>query len=183
MCHISKILGLFGVLCISLFILVGCISTPDKAGNVVAVNSEKFRQVGTNVFSGGQPTQHEFSKLKSKGIKTVISLRPASELEWNQREYLSELGINYINLPIQGASGISKENAETLMSMIDQYNGEPLLVHCGSGNRVGALIATAEHTVNNKDIEMSIKVGKEWGLTGLEPRVREILTAPNAQPE
>lgn len=156
--------------------LSGCIANgPLSPTEVTSVNPDSIRYIEGNIFSGGQPTPAEFSKLRDKGIKTVINLRPPPETDWDQRALMSGLGIKYINLPIEGAAGISEENARTLMSLIDQNDDEPLLVHCGSGNRVGALIAMAESKIKQSDVETSINEGKRWGLTRLETKVREAL--------
>ena len=49
------------------------------------------------------------------------------------------------------------------------------LVHCASGNRVGALIAL-QHGLESGDVDAAIAEGKRWGLTRLEPVVRNALT-------
>jgi protein tyrosine phosphatase (PTP) superfamily phosphohydrolase (DUF442 family) len=57
--------------------------------------------------------------------------------------------------------------AETLRLIGD----EPVLLHCASGNRVGALIALGTR-LKGAETEAAIAKGKQWGLTGLEPIVR-----------
>lgn len=54
--------------------------------------------------------------------------------------------------------------------MIDQQDG-PVLIHCGSGNRVGAMLALIE-SLDGADDEQAIAAGKEGGLTRLEDVVR-----------
>jgi len=172
----NRLVPLFSVIFFSC-ILSSCVANETLSPTeVTSVSPDSIRHVDGNVFSGGQPTQAEFSKLRDNGIKTVINLRLPSETDWDEQTLLSDLGINYINLPIDGAAGISEENARALMSLIDKNDDEPLIVHCGSGNRVGALIAIAESKINQSDIETSIKEGKRWGLTSLETKVRETLS-------
>jgi len=62
-----------------------------------------------------------------------------------------------------------------LDELIAAANG-PVLIHCGSGNRVGALLALRE-SLAGADDEAAIEYGKEGGLTGLEDRVRDVLGA------
>ena len=51
----------------------------------------------------------------------------------------------------------------------------PLLVHCASSNRVGALRALTA-SAHGEALESAITTGKTWGLTGLEPAVRTKLS-------
>ena len=48
-------------------------------------------------------------------------------------------------------------------------------MHCASGNRVGALMAISSVELDGATVEDAIAVGKAWGLTRLEGRVREVV--------
>jgi len=49
-----------------------------------------------------------------------------------------------------------------------------VLVHCGSGNRVGALLALRA-SLDGADDEKALALGREGGLSSLEGVVRERL--------
>jgi len=85
---------------------------------------------------------------------------------------VESLGMDYINLPI-GRDGITFANAKALQSLIKGYD-QPVLVHCGSANRVGALFALSEYA-ESKDAEAALEAGRAAGLTGMEPIVRKVL--------
>jgi len=51
----------------------------------------------------------------------------------------------------------------------------PVLVHCGSANRVGALLALRK-SMAGADDEAALEYGRKGGMTSLEPRVKEALT-------
>ena len=51
-----------------------------------------------------------------------------------------------------------------------------MLVHCGSANRVGALLALGKVQAGS-DADEAIAFGKSAGMRGLEKRVREVLEA------
>ncbi len=57
----------------------------------------------------------------------------------------------------------------------------PVLVHCGSGNRVGAIHALGAHYIDGQSIDDALVVGRSTGLTGFEPRVRELLESGGGQ--
>src|SRR3546814_1034559 len=48
----------------------------------------------------------------------------------------------------------------------------PVLVHCASGNRVGAMAALRAAWVEGRSAEEAIAMGRDWGLKGLEEEVR-----------
>ena len=72
--------------------------------------------------------------------------------------------------------GINAENAQSLQSLLDQYSGEGVAVHCATGNRVGALISVAEFA-DGSNIDSAISEGARWGMTSerLQGIVRESL--------
>lgn len=51
-----------------------------------------------------------------------------------------------------------------------------MIVHCGSGNRVGALFALRAFHDEGYDLESAMEKGGLAGLTKLEPYVRQCLT-------
>ncbi len=162
-------------------------SSQDESGalDLTAINELPIKNL-TNpeqaTFSSGQPTQEEIKALAQAGIKHVINLRPAQEQEqqqdWNEGELVQSLGMQYHSVSVAGAAGVTIDNATTLAGILEEIDGEPVLLHCGSGNRVGALIALREGALNEASIDESVATGKLWGLTGLEPVVRERLATP-----
>lgn len=83
--------------------------------------------------------------------------------------------MTYHSIPVSGADDINQANASLLQSTIAEIGDEPVLIHCGIGNRVGALVALNTYKTNSGDLNDSIDEGKRWGLTRLEPKVRSIL--------
>lgn len=127
----------------------------------------------TNVYASGQPTKEQIQLLANAGIKHIINLRPTSEQDWDEGAYVRSLNLQYHSIPVAGIEDVTSENAKTLTQLLKTIGNEPVLVHCSSGNRVGALIAVAEHDIKGRDIEAAIVEGRRWGLTKLEADVRK----------
>ena len=72
-------------------------------------------------------------------------------------------------------TAIQADNAKKLEDLMTSLDGQPLLVHCASSNRVGALRALTA-SAHGEALESAIATGKTWGLTGLEPAVRTKLS-------
>ncbi len=124
--------------------------------------------------TAGQPDRAALKVFADSGYTTVIDLRAAAENRGlNEGAVVEELGMSYVTLPITGAGAINFENAAKLDALIDASSG-PVLVHCGSSNRVGALLALGKSLEGAED-NAALAFGKEAGMTSLEGRVEEVL--------
>ncbi|MDA0705601.1 MAG: protein tyrosine phosphatase family protein [Proteobacteria bacterium] len=136
--------------------------------------SDDLRPVD-GLTSAGQPNEQQFELLAEAGYQAVVDLRGESEDRGlDEAAVLEKLGLDYIVLPLSSPDTISMENARYLDEILSDYEG-PVLVHCGSGNRVGALLALRESLRGASD-EDALAYGKSAGMTGLEPVVRTRLT-------
>lgn len=153
----------------------------DTAGAAVHVAIENIADAADvrpvdGLKSAGQPDQRALQIFKEAGYAAVIDLRgPDEERGIDEVAAAGELGLDYISLPIVGPEAISYDNARKLDALLEQYD-EPVLVHCGSGNRVGALLALRRSLDGASDGE-ALQYGKDAGLSRLEPVVRERLEA------
>jgi uncharacterized protein (TIGR01244 family) len=163
----------------AVFALLASFATAQQLDSTAIENAEimNLRNPEANVFASGQPTQEQLQLLAKSGVKHIINLRPSSEQEdWDEGAYVKSLGMEYHNIPVAGAAGVSSENAQQLNDLLSSLNGQPLLVHCASSNRVGALRALTAGETNGAALESAIATGKSWGLTSLEPAVRAKLS-------
>ena len=153
-------------------------SEPADAA-VIAISTDEIRAdpavlEGQSVVSSGQPDAEILSLAKDAGYTTIIDLRTEGEDRGlDEVAAVEALGMSYISLPVAGAGGISFENATALDALLSEIDG-PVLLHCGSGNRVGALVALSASMAGQSD-EDALAAGKQAGLTRLEPVVIERL--------
>lgn len=131
-----------------------------------------------DILTGGQPTLQQLEQAKQAGYRTIVNLRPAAEMsEWSEEDKALQLGFNYVSIPVAGSSGLTTENTEKLHAVLENPANYPLIVHCASGNRVGALFALHAARYEDKTVEEAIRWGKTAGLTGLESEVRQRLAS------
>lgn len=132
----------------------------------------KYRfEPADGITAAGQPNEAEFKELADDGYAAVIDLRTAREDRGLDEETtVEELGMDYVELPIDGRDGINFENAKKLHQILSNYD-EPVLVHCGSSNRVGALFALRAK-MNGANDEDALAFGKSAGMTSLESTVK-----------
>lgn len=141
-----------------------------------AADASGFAQPRPGLHTGGQPSPEQLDELAQSGVRTVIDLRGINENRgFDERSQAKALGLHYISLPIDGAADLTLANAAALRQALG--NGDGVLLHCGSGNRAGALLAmiAAQHEGASK--EEALALGRKAGLTSLEPQVAEKLDA------
>lgn len=133
-----------------------------------------LKRPAPGLLSGGQPDAAGLTNALDVGVKTVINLRPIDEPgAWEEQPMVEAKGAVYHALPIRGPEDVTAANAKALRALIDGAQG-PILVHCGSGNRVGALLAL-DAALAGKTLEQSLQIGRDAGLTRLEPHVKLVL--------
>ncbi len=142
-----------------------------------AATSIELRAPGAGLYTAGQPAAGDWQVIAARGVTTVINLRPQAEMAGrDEAGEVAQAGMRYAEIPVSGTAGITIDNARALRTLLQDASG-PVLVHCGSGNRVGALIALAAADAG-ASAEDAIAQGRAAGMTGAEARVRELLAAP-----
>ena len=130
----------------------------------------------------GQPSAEAISQLRSSGITTVIDLRPDQETpDLDEKAVAEKAGLKYLVLPIAGAADLTRENVTRFDQLLKQTANEDVLIHCASGNRVGAMLALQARWIQGKSAEESLAVGKAAGLTGLTGDVQKLLESTPQQ--
>lgn len=125
-----------------------------------------------NLVTGGQPSQAQFEQAAGE-IRTVINLRASGEDGFDEAPRVEALGMRYVAIPVQGAAGVTEANARLLDSALNE--GGPTLVHCASGNRVGALLALRAFYIQGASPSEALEIGQAGGLTSLEQTVTQHL--------
>lgn len=93
-----------------------------------------------NVATAGQPTPQQLIELARAGFKAVIDLREPHEFRgFDESEVVSQCGMEYINIPIT-YQGIDAAEFDQFRDLLRDGNRHPVLVHCATANRVGALL-------------------------------------------
>lgn len=129
------------------------------------------------VYCGGRPGQEQLDQAKTMGVSAVINLCPSSEAcHFNEEAEVKRLGLTYTNIPIAGPADLTLENVTLLSKALSTASAShPVLLHCASGNRVGALLALKARWVDGQSREDAIALGVSGGLTGLLPVVQQLL--------
>jgi uncharacterized protein (TIGR01244 family) len=92
-----------------------------------------------DVYLASQPTADDLAEAKRLGIKTVLNLRPDAELKgFDERAAVEAAGMTYVHIPIAGPDDLTDETFDKAREQLKKAE-RPLLLHCASANRVGAV--------------------------------------------
>ncbi len=148
---------------------------PIEVGNVV--NPSTF---GNFVHFGGQPDPDEFKQYAEMGVETVLNLRTQPEidaLDFDETAAVKDAGMTYEHVGIRGEP--TKEQLSKIFSIIEDHEKEkkPILLHCGSSNRVGYIWSMYRATRNGISLDDAIAEGKAAGLRApaLEESAKKII--------
>ena len=163
------------------FAFVACSSITTLDLEVLtAAEINNFRAPESDILSTGQPTAEQFQVMADSGVKHVINLRtPGEDSGFDEQATVESLGMTYHNIPVSvGDGGINLSNSNSLQELLVQFENEGVVVHCATGNRVGALISLSEFE-DGRSVDNSIIEGVRWGMTSerLQQVVRESLSS------
>jgi protein tyrosine phosphatase (PTP) superfamily phosphohydrolase (DUF442 family) len=139
-----------------------------------------MRSQGADVWTSGQPDAAQLRAARDAGLRTVVSLCPAGECGWDEKATAESLGLRHATVSIGAACDLSEEASRRLHALLETCE-KPVLVHCGSSNRVGALFALKAHFVDGHAPETALAHGRAAGLQGLETAVRSRLNQTGVQ--
>jgi len=154
-------------------------ATADTASETPSIDILNAKMPIPGVLVGGQPTPEQLEEAAQAGYRTVVNLRTEGEKgSWDESAKSAELGLRYVAIPVAGAGGLSEENAKAVAEVLNNPENLPAMVHCGSGNRVGAIFSLMAFHLDGEEPLRALELGLEAGLTSLEPIVREKLQLP-----
>ncbi|MBC8329448.1 MAG: hypothetical protein ISR76_05690 [Planctomycetes bacterium] len=129
-----------------------------------AVELMNFMILGPGVAGAGQPAVEDFSELAKQGYSTVINLRkPGEAFPEDEAARAAAAGLVYAALPMRVADfGI--EEAAALHKILEAAPEGSVLIHCGSGNRVGALWGMYLGLRDGLSPEDAVEAGQRAGM-------------------
>lgn len=131
-----------------------------------------------HVLTGGRVDANALLAAKEAGVSRVIDLLPEHERGgFDESAACAAIGLAYVNLPIVGAADLCREKVAEFDRLLAQATQQTVLVHCASGNRVGALFALRAAWLQGLPLPRAMQIGRNHGLTKLEPVVAALLAA------
>ena len=126
-----------------------------------------YSRVDATVGCGGATDPSAMAGLKKEGYMSVINLRLPTEEGANidaARAAAQSAGLKYIHLPFNAAMPDTKVVSDFLGAVADKSN-QPVFIHCGSANRVGAMWMIKRALQDGWPVEKAQAEGQAVGLT------------------
>lgn len=136
------------------------------------------------IFLASQPKPEDFEQARKGGVKTVINLRHDSEItDFNEKEVVEAQGLAYIHLPWNGPAELTEEVFDRSRELLTSAE-KPILLHCSSANRVGALWIPYRVLDGNMSIDEAVAEARTVGLKSgdYERLAREYVAQKQAKP-
>ena len=165
---------LSSLLCIATALLTAGCATQRLATTLPEIAHAVSPEPG--MVAAGRLGPADMARLRASGIRQVIDLTPDAETpDFDEAAAVRAAGLVYSNLPLDGPAALTHANVRAFHELLRDAR-RPVLVHCSSGNRAGAIAALRAAWVEGRSTEDAIALGKTWGLKGLEGEVRRRMT-------
>src|SRR5918996_1604331 len=140
-------------------------SAQVKKSEIAGVRN--FSRVDATIGCAGATDPSAMSALRKEGFVSVINLRQAEEQGADvpgSRAAAQAAGLKYIHLPFNAAAPDTKVVESFLAAVADKAN-QPVFIHCGSANRVGAVWMIKRAVQDGWPIEKARAEAETIGLT------------------
>jgi uncharacterized protein (TIGR01244 family) len=134
-------------------------------GEIAGVRN--FSRVDATVGCAGATDPSAMAALRKEGFVSVINLRLPDEQGADVpagRTAAQTAGLKYIHLPFNAAAPDPKVVESFLAAVADKSN-QPVFIHCGSANRVGAVWMIKRALQDGWPIEKARAEAETIGLT------------------
>lgn len=137
---------------------------------------ERFHALA-DVFLASQPAKDDFAHVKQCGVKTVLNLRARDEIDWDEAEVVKSLGLEYVNIPFKSPETLTDDVFDSARKLLNDKTKRPILVHCASANRVGAIWLAHRVLDGGKSYEDARKEAQTVGLKlpALEAKAKDYI--------
>jgi protein tyrosine/serine phosphatase len=133
----------------------------------------------------GQPRVRDLEQIRDQyGLRTIVCARGGTRHplrgRWfrKERAYCEQAGIRLEHMPFSDAATPPEEVFERFLTLVQQAERRPVLVHCEQGfHRTGMLCAAYRIRVENWPLERALEEMRAFGFETDRPKRRPLLEA------
>jgi uncharacterized protein (TIGR01244 family) len=147
------------------------LTAPAAAGEIPASmppwEIPGYQRLSPSLATAAQPAPETLARLKELGFRTVVNIRAANEPGVQEEgEVVRAQGLAYHLIPVTPAT-FSAEQVDAISKILEDPKAAPVLFHCSSSNRVGAVLAVLEARKGRRCAEAE-EIGRRFGLRSPE---------------
>ncbi len=138
-----------------------------------------YTRIDARVACAGATPPEAIAELKQRGFVSVVNFRTAGErgatVEASQAA-AKEAGLKYFHMPFRTPT---VQLAEQFLDTVADPANQPIHIHCGSGNRVGAMWLVKRVKQDGWDVDRAMAEAEAIGLrsAGLKEFALDYLNA------
>jgi ubiquinone/menaquinone biosynthesis C-methylase UbiE/protein tyrosine phosphatase (PTP) superfamily phosphohydrolase (DUF442 family) len=154
-----------------LFIGLLCVPAIGRAQETIQpaqLGDTKVVKKYDNWLFASQPSEKDLAAAKAAGVARVITLRNPAELKWDEAKVVRELEMEFSQLPVEFPDGLTGEKLDEVCVALEDAEGKPALLHCGSAIRVGAVWMAYRATRQGVPLEQAQAEAEAIGLKNPE---------------
>jgi uncharacterized protein (TIGR01244 family) len=134
------------------------------------------------VLIGSQPTEEALATLAAEGYTTVVTTRADDEIDWDEQAVVESLGMRFVRIAMPSpVTDITDAQVMRLDSVLGSADG-PVVLHCGSGNRVSGLWATWLAAERGFEPDEALRLAELAGMGSVRPAVERRLRPNSVAP-
>jgi uncharacterized protein (TIGR01244 family) len=157
------------------------VQTSDRDPLAANPGIPNYYRIRPDVAAAGQPSDEALADIQKAGFKTVINLRTEEEGSRVEAPKIEALGLEYHNIQ-WGSAGITREQFDQFEKILADSASRPVLIHCASSNRVGALWYLHQVLGEGKDEATALEEARKAGMKpNLETKAKEFVEKNRAQ--
>lgn len=145
----------------------------DKVGRAI-VNYNRTRP---HIATAGRLRDGAVAEVQALGFTTIIDLRTPAEGTALEKAEVEAAGLRYFNIPVARGAPSDKQVRE-FSALIEDATNYPVLVHCVSANRVGAMW-TLYRVMRGVPFSIAVEEGR---TVGLKPKRENAVRARLGEP-
>jgi uncharacterized protein (TIGR01244 family) len=135
-----------------------------------------------DILIGSQPSEAALETLAAQGYKTIVSTRAEGEIDWDERAKVDSLGMTFVRIPMPSPVTEITDDQVALLDDVLSGGVGPVVLHCGSGNRVSGLWAAwlvADHGLAPTE---ALRLATLAGMGSVRPVVERRLGVDSTAP-
>jgi protein tyrosine phosphatase (PTP) superfamily phosphohydrolase (DUF442 family) len=129
----------------------------------------------------GQPSPEDLATAKQQGVQVVLTLRGENEIDWDEQAEVHKLGMEFKRVDFAGPDTLTDEVFDQTREILREAEKrrQPVMLHCGSANRVGAVWLVYRVLDQGVSWEQAHDEAREVGLRtdGFVDRAKEYVQA------
>jgi len=123
------------------------------------------KEITSGIMTGGQPSEADLAILAAEGYDAIINLRAEDEFsDFDEQSLVMGLGMDYFSIPMPGPEYLGDDHSIAALEQALSSGNKKVMIHCGSGNRAGALVALHAYFIKGLAPEVAFQLGEATGL-------------------